>query len=360
MTAMVDNDQIIVLINSGTDAFNAWRAQNPQVSLDLRGLDLHGKDLTGINFSRVVLEKANLSHAVLNNADLSFARMKGANLSHAHMKNADLSHSDLRMCLFALAHLENAVFFFANLRAADLRGADLQCASMEDADLSKANLTHTNLKKAVLVNASLKEAKLSDANLEGIDLSSANLEGTNVSSVAYDRKKPLHFLSEANFSLSQAWEKRLDIMLGTTIRCKGLRESCYGNRRFKKFLRDLDYLQELMEDRGGKLLIFIWWLVSDCGKSLGRWAFWSAMLVVIFAFMYLMLGKNHFHVALLDFTFLTTLYYSVVTFTTLGFGDFVPRTHVAATFVMIEVVMGYVMLGGLISIFSHKLARRGD
>ena len=57
--------------------------------------------------------------------------------------------------------------------------------------------------------------------------------------------------------------------------------------------------------------------------------------------------------------FCTMLYYSVVTFTTLGFGDVTPRTQPAEFWVALEVCIGYVMLGGLISIFANKLARRG-
>ena len=52
------------------------------------------------------------------------------------------------------------------------------------------------------------------------------------------------------------------------------------------------------------------------------------------------------------------IYYSVVTFTTLGFGDIVALTNKARFVVGCEVVLGYVMLGGLISIFANKLARR--
>jgi hypothetical protein len=52
-------------------------------------------------------------------------------------------------------------------------------------------------------------------------------------------------------------------------------------------------------------------------------------------------------------------YYSVVTFTTLGFGDIIPKTTTAAFCVTIEVILGYVMLGGLITIFASKLSRRG-
>ena len=52
------------------------------------------------------------------------------------------------------------------------------------------------------------------------------------------------------------------------------------------------------------------------------------------------------------------LYYSVVTFTTLGYGDALPKTVVAQAFVIAEVILGYVMLGGLLSLISNKLARR--
>ena len=50
--------------------------------------------------------------------------------------------------------------------------------------------------------------------------------------------------------------------------------------------------------------------------------------------------------------------YSIVTFTTLGFGDIKPENMTAAWWVMAEEIVGYVMLGGLISILATKLARR--
>jgi hypothetical protein len=52
------------------------------------------------------------------------------------------------------------------------------------------------------------------------------------------------------------------------------------------------------------------------------------------------------------------LYYSVVTFTTLGFGDIVPKIPILQIILMLEVILGYIMLGGLISILANKLARR--
>ena len=56
--------------------------------------------------------------------------------------------------------------------------------------------------------------------------------------------------------------------------------------------------------------------------------------------------------------FWTVSYYSVVTFTTLCFGDIILKTQEAACWIMAEVIMRYIMLGGLISIFAIKIARR--
>ena len=59
-------------------------------------------------------------------------------------------------------------------------------------------------------------------------------------------------------------------------------------------------------------------------------------------------------------TWLSPIYFSVVTVTTLGYGDALPASAMAQLLVMIQVTGGYLMLGGLISILSNKLARRAE
>ena len=54
----------------------------------------------------------------------------------------------------------------------------------------------------------------------------------------------------------------------------------------------------------------------------------------------------------------TPFYYSIVTFTTLGFGDVTPLTKTGQVLVTIEVVFGYLTLGLLISILANRVARR--
>jgi hypothetical protein len=57
-------------------------------------------------------------------------------------------------------------------------------------------------------------------------------------------------------------------------------------------------------------------------------------------------------------TLFTPYYFSIVTFTTLGFGDVTPLNLAGEIWLALEVILGYIMLGGLISILANKLARR--
>ncbi len=110
-------------------------------------------------------------------------------------------------------------------------------------------------------------------------------------------------------------------------------------------------------------LYFLWWLFADYGRSFKRWALWSLGLALTFAvvfYLYFLESPSSFQTVYISegCPFFSFFYYSVVTFTTLGFGDIVPKCGWLQMWVMLEVILGYIMLGGLISILANKLARR--
>ena len=130
-----------------------------------------------------------------------------------------------------------------------------------------------------------------------------------------------------------------------------------SNPYLKRYIDDKQWIVSWRQ-RGWlqKFWFFVWELTSHCGRSIGLWAFWSLCIALSFGRLY----AGHPEWFEQSMGPLSPWYFSVVTFTTLGFGDLTPKPECwqGQCWVMAEVILGYIMLGGLISIFANKLARR--
>jgi len=91
---MADRGQV-ELLKRGARVWNAWRAEQPEATVDLSGGALRGLDLTGADLSGADLQRADLRGAVLKDANLAGARLGGANLFKAFLDDADLNNTDL-------------------------------------------------------------------------------------------------------------------------------------------------------------------------------------------------------------------------------------------------------------------------
>lgn len=116
----------------------------------------------------------------------------------------------------------------------------------------------------------------------------------------------------------------------------------------------------------------LWKYSCSYGISLARWFITSAIIIVFFGALYSQHdyastsseALNHFLRTLKPSVKITTVnnwfspyYYSVVTFATLGYGDITPSNLAGQISSVIEVLTGYLMLGGLLSVFSKKIVR---
>ena len=119
----------------------------------------------------------------------------------------------------------------------------------------------------------------------------------------------------------------------------------------------LRLIGELDEFKGRFPAVYwLWWVSSDCGRSLARWGAWTLVITIAYAVAYTFVGLDWGG----DVTWFSPLYFSVVTLTTLGYGDVLPINAAGQALAVSQAIVGYVMLGGLISILSNKLARRAD
>ncbi len=92
---MANNEQID-LVKRGTQAWNAWRAEQTEATVDLSGGALRGLGLEGADLSGADLRRADLRGANLSGAKLMGARLEGANLFKVIIEGADLNEADLR------------------------------------------------------------------------------------------------------------------------------------------------------------------------------------------------------------------------------------------------------------------------
>ena len=305
--------------------------------LDLEGMDLSGQDLSLINCENVdfrnstlkgtIFFKANLKNALLNGADIHEADFTGADLTGARLDNVIG-----REVGFGAAKLHNATFFEADLHAttftkSDLRNADFRCADMTACRLREADMRGADFTEATLQYADLSLTKVARARFDNADLKQSRLR----SLVGYERA---------------SW-------IGTDIRDINFA----GGYLLRRFIMDQNYLKEFKERSPlCNVLYWLWLITSDCGRSMFRWLLWTALITLFFAWLYTLTGIDYGRFP----TPLSPLYFSIVTLTTLGYGDIVPKNMLGQIVAMLEVMTGYLMLGGLLSILSNKTARRSE
>ncbi|MEM7415621.1 MAG: pentapeptide repeat-containing protein [Gemmatimonadota bacterium] len=307
----------------GADLATALRQIPSPVGIDLRGARLDGADLTGLMLFRAQLDGASLQGANLTGVELSGASLVGAKLERAVLVKAGLGK----------ANLSGVDAFEADFSRATLTGATLDGGRFQLANLSDTRVREASLNGADFRDADLRRAELSLSDVPGAIFDQADLRGARLRAVhGYERA---------------SW-------FGSDIRDINFA----GAYRLRRHVLDENYLREFREAGPLQAAVYrLWWLTSDCGRSMGRWLANIAVLVLVFAGLFSIAGVDlggHAPTAS------TWIYYSVVTLTSLGYGDILPTSSVAQWLVMIEVSVGYMMLGGLISILANKMSRRAE
>ena len=319
---------------------------------------------------------------------------KRTKLVKANLKEAKLMFVNLEGAMLWTANLEGADLWTANLQGAHLDKADLKGADLRGADLERADLRGADLERAKLMEANLKGAHLWTANLEGADLDKANLEGTIFHSAIVNSKTyiwKVYFDKDTDFTGvgldNSRIDPRLKASLKTIIRTKQWEEWYTKNPWYKR------------------TPVCLFWKMSDYGSSTGRIIYWFFGLAYLFGLLYFYLEwSTDFHLfnelkvtevltytnitdtnspviksvmnfdenleiikepILFDkhwlYTFTRSMYFSVVTMTTLGFGDMHAKADSIAGHIIlsIHVITGYVLLGALITRLGILFTQEG-
>jgi len=239
--------------------------------------------------------------------------LQGAKLEHMYLKGAFLNTS-----------LNSGFSGDIYLEQAKLHGAHL-----EDADLSDANL-----QGAKFLGAHLNGVDVRYAHLQGADFSRAIVDGsTLIWRCKVDRKTKFEGVGLDAARIYPVTKQLLEY----NIRRMNWEEWYKGHPRLKWFVKPFWWISDyglrtwrIIATFFGLAIAFgvVYWLCPSCvmvnGVAGGIRGFWHA------------------------------LYFSVVTMTTLGFGDIAanPDSWGGQTLLMLQVILGYVLLGALVTRFA--------
>ncbi|HRW09287.1 MAG TPA: pentapeptide repeat-containing protein [Caldilineaceae bacterium] len=159
-----------ILRHDGANGWNAWRAQNDLLSINLVGADLSGLDLRGVNFRGAILSESSFRGSDLRDAECFAARFTKCDFYKAKLGQAGLKQANFR----------DAILVEADLTGATLEGAQMVLSDLTGAVLCDANLQFVIMSGSVLRSADLTGASLCGASLVGADLQDAVLSRNEV------------------------------------------------------------------------------------------------------------------------------------------------------------------------------------
>lgn len=272
--------------------------------------------------------------------DLNFAE---ANLRDATIPRADFQRTDLT--------------------AADLSGADLRGSNLEQAILSRANLFDTDLRGAGLYGAVMGDAQINHDTRFG-EYCVYDTVGTIKGPTAINEDD----VGASVLAKAAAQYRTLEQLART---------NAFPDRVGDYFIRRKDVYrrQHQEEDRHGRRLLATisrsLWLY---GESWRRLMMTAAVVIVLFGGLYAATGGIHvttrppthaldlpqlFSVSVSQpvGTLLLSVYFSVVTFTTLGYGDIQPTNPATQTLAGIESLIGAILIAMLVFVFARRATR---
>ena len=149
------NPEHLKIFNLGIKEFNTWRLRNPNITMDL----------SGMNFAEMNLDEINFSGVLLHDSTFSGASLIGADFSQSNISNCIFNNADARLAKFDGAVASKARFINTNLSKAYMRVGFFDYADFTGADLSKTSFRHSSLNGAVL-----KKTKANKAGFFGVNL----------------------------------------------------------------------------------------------------------------------------------------------------------------------------------------------
>lgn len=259
------------------------------------------------------------------------------NMKKAHVSGLDFSRLDIHGSSFSQARITNCAFIGTNLSDSDMIGAhldscdfigsDIHCGNFTKAVFSSSSFSHSDLRGSYFVEAHFKDtdmmnAVLFDCVLWGAELSGArNIKKNNFKNPDSKKLPPDCHLSETN-------------ILGAHESYRSVKHYFYSNglydagswAAYRQLTMERKHFFQKRDPR--YIPSFLMDLLSGYTEKPHRVIISSILIIAFFGVLYYLFSVPVYFLqngGSGKAGFWDSLYFSFITFTTVGYGDFTPK-----------------------------------
>ena len=271
--------------------------------------------------------------------------LSGINLKYANMKNATLVNVDISN---------------ADLTRSDFSGASMYGANLEGANLFKANFEGANLKAANLLNCNLLGSDFSNTKLNNVewgkDYKVINEKEAETALAAGEHEKARGKYKEAEDIYRSLKISLKSQTLGDDVGKFFEREMIARRKQLSRFspqriISKLTHLTTGYGEKVGNIFNTAIWVIISCALLYGIEGVSYRGYILGFFGDVEQLGGMLFVIGNL-------FYFSVVVFSTVGFGDIVPIGPLGKSIMIIEGIVGGLIMAILIIALYKQLMDR--
>ena len=276
------------------------------------GIDLRGINLSGFDF-----------RVPIKDGDDGFSE-DVAILSEIHFEGATLKH-----CNFQEGKIHNCFFEDAEILHSEFKGA-----TINNCQFQQANCTGLNLTSAKLINCDFTDATIKDVTLDTTIVDQKTTFGKSLKS---EKDESFHFASIEYKQIKEMYKNSSLHEIADTYHYREM----VSKRKITKKTNPKRWLNYFFGD-----------LLCKYGTSFVRVLLWSTLVITLCAFLLSFNKGLLYHNATTDSSFIDALYFSIVSFTTLGYGDF----HAIGAMRFVAATEGF-LGAALMALFTVIVAR---
>lgn len=279
---------------------------------------------------------------------------------------------------FALSFPTSRIGGWRDLRGIPLDGFEVIDCKLVGLNFSSSSFVGANFQQVYLVNCNFVSSNFNKSRFVAVRydemtaLGGISFRGAFVNTIALDDKNfgtPLEFTEISYLQIvSYIWNalvfKQDDPYKNNAwtrfqvVDTRQLNDSLLSYQKnyinwLQSLLSKIDGFRGLRCGEKTSLLASIF--LTKYWRSAAVLGFSSAVVNVLFALIYMSMPSEfcNFHGEAVE-----AIYYSVVTFTTLGYGDIFPVGGIGRMIAVIEVIIGYMALGSFLVIIGRKISQR--